>query len=137
MSDGLKATDDRLHLLAQRVEDDPRFVAFHLRAYAESEHLDDAGIAARLACAPGTLTHLKICYIPRAACFNEDVDAITTRFGINRDSFAEMLRRSEVIAAFRQPQDTHTAMLLAARDRDADHVQHHAVEADGKDEGNG
>ena len=50
--------------LAKRVEDDPFFLAALLKVYADSEGLDDARLAAVLACRIDDLTALRLCRAP-------------------------------------------------------------------------
>src|SRR5262249_24804368 len=85
-----------LHL-AQRVAEAPDFLASALAAYARSERLEDAGLAERLGCSVETLTHLRLCRMPRAQAplFWQDVEQIAQRFAVTAEVLAEVVRRGQ------------------------------------------
>ena len=77
--------------MAQRVANDPLFLASVLAEYARSEGLDDDGVAAKLGCTREELSRLRLCGVPLpdperfrtglaliAECMRIDVDALTT-----------------------------------------------------------
>jgi hypothetical protein len=110
-----------LEHLAQRVADAPDFFACALAAYVRSEHMEDAGLAARLGCSEGTLTHLRLCRMPRAqaALFWQDIEEIARRFSLDAEVLAEVARRGHSLLRMRIPvgdRDLDKGFLLAARD---------------------
>jgi hypothetical protein len=108
-----------LHL-AQRVADAPDFLAAALAEYARSEHLEDTGLATRLGCSVETLTHLRLCRMPRAQTplFWQDVEQIAQRFSIEADLLADVARRGQSLLQLRLggSQTEAPSTLLAARD---------------------
>lgn len=94
-----------LEHLAARLADAPDFLARALAEYARSERLDDAGLAARLGCPADTLTHLRLCRMPRAEPphFWQDVERIAGRFAVGADLLAEVVRRGQSLCHLRAP----------------------------------
>ncbi len=115
---------ERLAAFARRVADDPFFLASALRDYAQSEGLDDAGLAARLGCSAETLDRLRLCRRPRPepAEFRADVDRIAERFGVDPTALAEVVRRADVLAELRHAGAGGAGTLMAARDRPGDDI---------------
>jgi hypothetical protein len=113
MSEDLKA-------LAARAEDEPFFLAALLAAYAHSEGLDDAGLAAALGCPVGELNMVRLCRAPRPgfAEFREDVVRIADRFGLDPLRLAEAVKRGRVVTALRSAEAATEGFLMAARDRE-------------------
>lgn len=108
-----------LESLALRAESDPFFLGCLLKGYARSEELDDAALVAALGCNSETLTMLRICRTPDLDRFNEDIDRIVARFGVDRDVLTLAVRRGQAIVAMtRKPVCETGGMLLAARDND-------------------
>jgi hypothetical protein len=115
-----------LERLAGRAAADPFFLAGALSAYARSEALDDAGLAARLGCTPTVLTLLRLCRAPRpeAPVYLQDVARIAARFNLDGERLAEAARQGQALLCLQDPaagrQDSAAGFLLAARDRPAD-----------------
>src|SRR5205823_1792353 len=88
------AVSRALDALARQLEGDPYFLASPLARYAASVRLDDAGLAAALACRPEDLTALRLCRAPRpdVAGFRADVTCVAERFGLDADRLAEAVR---------------------------------------------
>jgi hypothetical protein len=110
-----------LNHLAQRVADAPDFLAYALAEYARGEKLADAGLAERLGCSVETLTHLRLCRMPRAKAplFWQDVEQIAQRFSVNAELLAEIARRGQGLFHLRAAssgQKDERNFLLAARD---------------------
>src|SRR5579871_3708494 len=78
---------NHIEQLAQRLADDPFFLAAALHRFAASAGLDDSALAVRLRCAPEVLTLLRLCRMPRSEspAFGRDVDTIAARFGLDGD----------------------------------------------------
>ena len=107
---------DSLESLAARAAGEPFFLASLLAAYARSEGLDDAGLAAALGCPPGELTMLRLCRAPdtESPDFWDDVTRIAERFGIDPDRLAHVVKRGRVVG--RLPTAGPGGFLMAARD---------------------
>jgi hypothetical protein len=113
---------DPLEALAARAAAEPFFLASVLAAYAQSEGLDDAGLAAALGCPPGELAMLRLCRAPSAAAedFWEDVRRIAERFGLDAHRLAEVVKRGRVVSRLQGTQPAAGGFLLAARDGEAE-----------------
>jgi hypothetical protein len=121
---------DPLESLAARAEGEPFFLAPLLSAYARSEGLDEAGLAARLGCRPADLNLLRLCRAPRPERreFWEDVTCIAGHFGMASERLAEAVKRARVVARLQTvlppqpaPADADSAgFLMAARDRETE-----------------
>jgi hypothetical protein len=111
---------DPLEALAARAATEPFFLAWVLAAYAASEDLDDAGLAAALGCPAGELAMLRLCRTPRTepGAFWEDICAIAERFGIDPQRLAEAVQRGRVVWRMRGEPSAGGSFLLAARDRE-------------------
>jgi hypothetical protein len=109
---------DPLELLAKRAEQEPYFLAAVLAAYAHSEGLNDAGLAAALGCLREELTMVRLCRAPRTEPpeFWADVTAVATRFGMDRQRLAEAVKRGRVVLRLRQA--PAGGFLAAARDHE-------------------
>jgi hypothetical protein len=112
--------NERIAMFARRVEDDPFFLASALREYAQSENLDESGLATVLGCSVELLTLVAICRRPHPepGRFQRDIDLIAARFDVRAGALAEIVRRAEVIAAMRRGIPTERGLLIAARERD-------------------
>lgn len=110
---------DPLEALAARAEREPFFLAAPLAAYARSEQLDDAGLAAALGCRPEDLVMVRLCRAPRTepSEFWEDVSAVAARFGLDAQRLAEAVKRGRVVIRLQAAQP-EAGGLMAARDRD-------------------
>jgi hypothetical protein len=107
--------------LAERLADAPDFLACALAEYARSERLEEAALAARLACSVEALMHLRLCRMPReqAPLFWQDVERIASRFSLDAESLAEIARRGQSLINLRKVEGTRQqepGFLLAARD---------------------
>lgn len=111
---------DQLDHLARRVEGDPFFLACPLTLYAQSERLDDAGLAGKLGCTMTTLSQLKLCRAParEGREFLDDIERIAGHFGISAEVLIEVTRRGQVLQAMQGDGGGRT--LMAARDREPD-----------------
>jgi hypothetical protein len=109
---------DPLEALAARAANEPFFLAGVLAAYAHSEGLDDAGLAAALGCPVKELVMLRLCRAPRTDRqeFWDDITAIAERFGLHRDRLAEVVKRGRVVLRFQEAGQGRS--LMAARDRE-------------------
>lgn len=107
-----------LEALARRVANDPFFLASVLAAYARSEHLDDAGLAETLGCSAAVLTALRLCRAPRPAprAFQQDVDRLAERFGVDADRLAEVVRYGQALPRLQAGPASAQGFLMAARE---------------------
>ena len=112
---------ERLAALAMRVRDEVFFLASALSEYARSENLEEPGLMMLLNCSSDTLTRLRLCRRPRpdAPHFMADVDRIASRFDIQAEILAEIVRRADALVVLRRASDSNNGVLKAARDRDA------------------
>jgi hypothetical protein len=111
---------DPLEALVARAQGEPFFLASVLAAYARSEGLDDAGLAAALGCPVGELPMLRLCRAPRTDPdeFWEDVTRVAERFGIDPGRLAEAVKAGRVALRFQAPGPAEGGFLIAARDRE-------------------
>jgi hypothetical protein len=110
---------DPLEALAARAATEPFFLASVLAAYAGSEGLDDAGLAAALGCPPGELAMLRLCRAPRVEPreFWDDISRIAEHFGIDPTKLAEAVKRGRVVLRLRAASPgAGGGFLMAARD---------------------
>jgi len=109
---------DPLKELAGRARGEPFFLGYFLAAYARSENLDDAGLAAHLGCPQGELPLLQLCRSPRLEPeeLGEDVGRIADRFGIDPRTLAEAVKRGRVVVRLQAARAEDQAPLMAARD---------------------
>jgi hypothetical protein len=113
---------DPFQALAARAEDKPFFMAWLLAAYAQSEGLDDAGLAAALGCSREEVVMLRLCRAPRTdpAEFWDDVVCIAERFGLSPERLAEAVKRGRVVRRFQSVDQSVGGSLMAARDPESD-----------------
>jgi hypothetical protein len=111
---------DPLDALAARAAEDSFFLAWLLAAYAHSEGLDDAGLAAALGCQIQELAMLRLCRVPAADPeeSRDDVSCIAERFGLDHQRLAEVIQRGRVVRRFQQADPRVGGSLMAARDRE-------------------
>jgi hypothetical protein len=99
--------DNLLAGLAARACKDPYFLGHALAAYQERNGLDDAGLAARLACAPAALTSLRLCRRPGAAAPDgsaaEDVRSLAAHHGLDDDALGRVLAEAAALPPPREP----------------------------------
>src|SRR5262249_45529081 len=110
-----------LEKLARRVARDAYFLAAPLARFAHGQSLDDRGLAAKVGCNLETLTHLRLCRNPDPAppSFWNDVHQIATRFGVDPDNLAEIVRLGQSLLKLENAEpDLERGSLIAARDRD-------------------
>jgi hypothetical protein len=111
--------NNEISRLAERVTGDPFFLASALQDYARSEELNDEALAQLLGCSQETLALLRLCRRPRseAVSLQMDIDRIVTRFNVQGNIIAEVVRRANVIEALRRAATQTPGLLMAARDR--------------------
>jgi hypothetical protein len=110
-----------LEHLAQRLEDDPFFLACPLKLYAKSEGLSKERLAAGLKCSEESLLSVQLCRAPSGEdeSFQDDIERIAAKFSVDADALAEAVRRGQAI--FHLAKAPHaTGTLLAARDGEID-----------------
>jgi hypothetical protein len=109
---------EALDALARRAQGDPFFLASLLARYAQSEALDDHGLAAALGCPPERLSALRLCRAPRPdpAGFREDVAVIAAELGLDPDRLAEAVMRGRAIEEIGAAPAGGRGFLMAARD---------------------
>lgn len=109
----------RLSAFALRVGADAYFLAEAFEVYADSEQLDDRGLATMLGCEVADLEALRLCRRPRVESdsFRRDVKSISERFDLDPAVLAQVLRRADAVAALRFQTSDRESLLTAARDR--------------------
>jgi hypothetical protein len=110
--------NNHLEALALRLRDDPFFLACPLAHYADSEAMDDTKLATALGCSLDDLVHVRLCRAPDASRFTEDIERIASRFKLNPDVLAQVVRGGQVIFHLQQISSSNQGTLLAARDDD-------------------
>jgi hypothetical protein len=111
-----------LDRLARRLMRDAFFLAAPLARFAESQQLDDDGVAEHLGCDLATLTHLRLCRNPDPdpPHFWRDVERIAGRFGLDPDTFAGVVKLGQALLRTQHPAHEgvgeSAGYLLAARD---------------------
>jgi hypothetical protein len=112
-----------LERLAQRLEDDPFFLACPLSIYAKSEGLDVTALAARLRCPKENLSLVYACRSPAgdSDAFQDDVDRVAAKFALDADVLAEAIRRGQAILLMQRAANLQGTLLAA---RDGDNVEH-------------
>jgi predicted transcriptional regulator len=139
---------DRLQRLAQRLQDDPAYMANRLHLYQQLERLSDETLADRLKTSPPMLARMALCRCPDPDTdqFGMQVRQIATYTHSNAGMLASILRHVAAAAKMKQippqkplpsagnlPATPFPAGLLAAA-RDHDDAEANAV--DGTDEDN-
>ncbi|MBY0528470.1 MAG: hypothetical protein K2R98_34080 [Gemmataceae bacterium] len=110
----------RLDDFARRLGADRFFLAAALECFAASENCDDGAVAARLGCPVETLTHLRLCRMPRPKqpFFWQDVQTIASRFSLDAEALAEVVRHGQSILQLRSVDaESPRGKFMAARDR--------------------
>lgn len=130
-SDAIKQSS--LTSLAQRLQADPRFMAYALAVYQQQEELDVSELAAALGALPEMLTRLALCQRPDAHSpqFAEQVRELADYTLIDEAQLANLLRQVSSLEKLAQHQSTRAVagaeteaplldagLLAAARDRD-------------------
>jgi len=103
----------------QRLEDDPRFLAW---VFASLRRLETAAsadaIARRLGIRLERLDELALCPLPRDEHFAQDVAALAGEFGLDASALAAMVRQVQVLRGISiAPERGAAGSLLAARRR--------------------
>lgn len=76
-------------------------LAAALAAYQQREQLDDGTLAALLGCSRDGLVRLRLCEVPRADHFDEDVAQIAAFVPVDRDALTQLLERVGIAKATR------------------------------------
>src|SRR5271165_613401 len=110
-----------LDRLARRVMREPFFLAAPLACFADSQELKDDALAGYLGCDVGTLAQLRLCRSPDPLPPNfwRDVEQIASRFHLDSDTLAEVVRFGQGLLTFRSKDgnaDEAAGYLMAARD---------------------
>jgi hypothetical protein len=88
-----------LDRLARRVMRDAFFLAAPLARYAESQQMSDDALANYLGCGLDSLTHLRLCRNPDPGPphFWRDIEKIASRFHVDPDTLAEIVRLGQAL----------------------------------------
>jgi hypothetical protein len=82
---------EALARLAERVGNDPRFLARPLYRYQLRHGLSDTNLAGMVGMEVARLPQLLLCHVPRPACWTEDVATIAQATGADRARLAAVL----------------------------------------------
>ncbi len=87
--------------------------------YRNIERATPDQLAAFLGCSVDTLDWLSLCRKPTPERFADDIARIAQRFNLNPSTLAQVVRRVDVVHAFRRPAKSREgeSLLIAARDR--------------------
>lgn len=114
--------NENIKRLATRVNEDPFFLGSALEMYKRSEGIDEEGLAKKCGCSVETLDHLRLCRNPstNSAEFWDDVEKIASRFQLDPDALAEVVRHSHNVARLQneaaKAEMNSQRFFLAARD---------------------
>lgn len=113
----------RIESFIHRVTDDDYFLASALEDYVCSEQVDDTSLAMSLGCSLEALDSLRLCRRPRPepTLFRRDTDRIASRFAVNAEVLAQIVRRSNAVRAMRRGNSEQPGLLMAARDVSENH----------------
>lgn len=133
-----------LERFAQRLRQQPAFMAYVLQRIMTYEHMDEERLARQLGVDALGLTRLALCKRPRPdpEHFNADVQAIADYTGANMTELLRLLRTMDTLEAFQEvptpqptpepdeeavtPSPTLRAGLVAARDRAEEEEEYRA-----------
>jgi hypothetical protein len=107
-----------LQRAAQRTSERPWSLGSVLDEFGRTEDMAREQVAEFLGCGVETLQWLAICRKPDADEFVDDVRLIAKRFNLDASKLAQLIRRTESVAALSRAKVTEDGLLLAARDRD-------------------
>jgi hypothetical protein len=116
-------------------EQDGPLLARALQRYAEAEGLSWQELAQSLGCTEEALNQVALCLPPRPEWFVADVEAIAGEY-VRVEPLLALLRRLQVLNAFAEeaeqagPSAGETALLMAARDREAEAQEREPDEGD-------
>ncbi len=124
--------DQLLHRAAIRARLRPEYVGWILAQFGEHEGMDEGQVQDRIGVSAGDWPRLNLCLRPRAEQFLKDVTSISQEFGINRETFAAMVRKVDAMHRLRESQPSGDAgHLLAARSRKKKRVKPNDAQEDG------
>ena len=105
-----------LQVAASRAADSEGMLGSTLRRYCELEGKEPETLAEAFGCPEETIQWLFLCRVPRESSFEDDIDAIARRFGVNETALATAIRTVQVVEGVGFNGST-AGVLLAARDR--------------------
>lgn len=114
---------DWLKAAVQRSEDEDWTIGFIFKRYRQFKNKTHEALAEELGCSLETLDWLSLCRVPGEETFAEDLDSIATRFAIEPNRLAPVLRLAKILQVFaakrqhREAEETPHLMPRAARDR--------------------
>jgi len=105
--------------VARNTGDDPRFMGYLVRRFADSENKGWNDLAQELELSVENVVLLCLCRTPRPERFQEDLRVICARTGANQDVVARLIRQEQAIVRWQNKSPGTTAgWLLAASDSD-------------------
>jgi len=108
-----------VRLMAQHATDDPAYLGWALRTFAEVERKSLSAVIEALGVRQSESDDFAVCLRPSGDRFAESTRLIAKRFDIDTSALAALLRHVEVLSAFDQglSASTDSGKLLAARMR--------------------
>ncbi|WP_043711642.1 hypothetical protein [Corallococcus macrosporus] len=107
---------------ARRSKSESWMLGHAFEEYRQLEGLSEEALAKELGCSEETLRWLALCRCPEGATFDEQVSAIAERHGVDDLLLVQLLRRLEVVKAFKKPPADGSlpqrVLLMAAQDRE-------------------
>lgn len=106
---------------AGRASARPGYLGWMFARYAEAEQKTDQEIADILGISPLDYHRLRLCLRPRAQFFIEDIQQISSRFGVDTGELARVIRHVEAVEGMKAgPAESFASeagLLMAARAR--------------------
>lgn len=112
-----KEPKELFRIAAERASQRPAFLGWVLAHYVSRSHATPQSLAAELGVSEKQMNNLALCLRPRPERFAQDIDAIATKFSVDRLALARIVRHVEAVARLVQDAESGSGMLLAARRR--------------------
>jgi hypothetical protein len=110
-----------LESAARRAQRETWTLGRKLSRLAELENTSNYELAAELHCEAATVQWLFLCRSPTGERFAEDVQQIASRFSLDVNRLAGLIRRADAVTTLAvSGHDSSEGILLAARDREND-----------------
>ncbi len=106
--------DDALIQLAQRMGDDPAYIAWLIRLVLDARQQKWEELAASLQLTPKQLAMLALCRRPTAKYFIRDIEQIAEYIPMNKFELISFVREAETLESFQHPGSSN----MVARDHD-------------------
>jgi hypothetical protein len=106
---------------ARRAQSESWTLGWSLSRLTQLECTSNVDLAEELNCDATTVQWVFLCRSPSEERFAQDVERIASRFSLDANRLAALIRRADAIAALAaESHDVSESILLAARDREDD-----------------